>query len=344
MLKADIGALRSPHSSRRLMASDSRQLQRGIRRVEAGCNTCHAGAQHRLPIVIQRPITLPMSNQAFGTDGKSEQNLHARFSEGAFAISAAQWFCLSLADHNSGCRGSARCELQEAEGFGTVSRCVDGYRLELGSTCGRHLPRPARSASPESMEVDTTGGPWFGAPNGDPNFLAPGEVVLTFDDGPSPNDTREILAALAKECTKATFFVVGEMVALYPEIVKEVAEQGHTIGTHTWSHPNLARLSLPEVTQEIEATFNAAQKASPEPVAPFFRYPYLSSSKPAVDYLKSRNIGQFAVDIDSSDWRVRSSKAVIARVMAGLKKRGRGIILMHDIHKWTADAASGASG
>jgi peptidoglycan/xylan/chitin deacetylase (PgdA/CDA1 family) len=111
-------------------------------------------------------------------------------------------------------------------------------------------------------EVDTTGGPWYGAPNGDPNFLAPGEVVLTFDDGPSPKDTREVFAALAKECTKATFFVVGEMVALYPEIVKEVAEQGHTIGTHTWSHPNLAKLSLPDVTREIEATFDAAQKAS----------------------------------------------------------------------------------
>ena len=148
----------------------------------------------------------------------------------------------------------------------------------------------------------------------------------------------QVLAALAKQCTKATFFVVGEMVALYPEIVKELAEQGHTIGTHTWSHPNLAKLSLPDVTREIEATFDAAQKASPEPVAPFFRYPYLSSSKVTVDYLKSRNIGQFAIDIDSSDWRVRSSKGVIARVMAGLKKRGRGIILMHDIHKWTADA------
>ena len=96
--------------------------------------------------------------------------------------------------------------------------------------------------------------------------------------------------------------------------------------------------SLPEVTHEIEATFDAAEKASPEPVAPFFRYPYLSSSQPTVDYLKSRDIGQFAIDIEFSDWRVRSSKGVISRVMAGVKKRSRGIILMHDIHKWTADA------
>lgn len=189
-----------------------------------------------------------------------------------------------------------------------------------------------------TIEVDTTGGPWFGTPKGDPKFLQPKEVVLTFDDGPSPANTRKILAALAKECTTATFFVVGEMVAVHPEVIKEIAEQGHTIGTHTWSHPNLARRDIDDVKHEVEATFNAAQKASPAPIAPFFRYPYLSSSDVTEDYMKSRNIGQFAVDIDSQDWRVRSAKPVVARVMAGLKARGRGIILMHDIHRSTADA------
>jgi peptidoglycan-N-acetylglucosamine deacetylase len=188
-----------------------------------------------------------------------------------------------------------------------------------------------------TIEVDTTGGPWFGEPKGDRDFLKPGEVVLTFDDGPAPGDTRKILAALAKECTKATFFMVGEMVAVHPELVKEVADQGHTIGTHTWSHPNVARLSLDDIKTQVESTFDIVQKNSPTPVAPFFRYPYLSSSKLAEDYFKSRNIGQFAVDVDSNDWRVRSGTAAVARVMAGLKARGRGIILMHDIHKWTAD-------
>lgn len=207
------------------------------------------------------------------------------------------------------------------------------------------LPAHAEDACPSgtlgvsrTIEVDTTGGPWIGSPHGDPNFLAPGEVVLTFDDGPSPQNTREVLAALAKECTKAVFFMVGEMAVLYPDLVKAVAEQGHTIGTHTWTHPNLARLDQPEVTSEVEATFDLVQKASPQPVAPFFRYPYLSSSKLNEDYFKSRNIAQIAVDIDSSDWRVRRPAPVITRVMAGLKARGRGIVLMHDIHKWTADA------
>lgn len=192
-----------------------------------------------------------------------------------------------------------------------------------------------------TVEVDTTGGPWFGEPHGNRDFLAQGEVVLTFDDGPSARDTRTILAALAAECTKATFFVVGEMVAVHPEIVAETVAQGHTIGTHTWTHPNLAHLSKERAIQQIEATFNAAQNASPEPIAPFFRYPYLSSSKAMVEYLQSRNIGQFAIDIDSNDWRTRNPKAVINRVMAGLQRRGRGIILMHDIHKSTATALPG---
>ena len=203
---------------------------------------------------------------------------------------------------------------------------------------GERVCAPGTLGISRTIEVDTTGGPWIGAPKGDPDFLRPKEVVLTFDDGPSPANTRKILAALAKECTTATFFVVGEMIVVHPEVVKEIAEQGHTIGTHTWTHPNLARRALDDVKHEVEATFNEAQKASPTPIAPFFRYPYLSSSDATETYMKSRNIAQFAVDIDSQDWRVRSSKPVLARVMAGLKARGRGIILMHDIHRWTADA------
>lgn len=203
---------------------------------------------------------------------------------------------------------------------------------------GEKVCAPGSLGISRTIEVDTTGGPWFGAPKGDPDFLRPKEVVLTFDDGPSPANTRKILAALAKECTTATFFVVGEMIAVHPEVIKEIAEQGHTIGTHTWTHPNLARLPLDDVKHEVEATFNVAQKASPTPIAPFFRYPFLSSSDATVDYMKSRNIAQFAVDVNSQDWRVRNAKSVIARVMAGLKSRGRGIVLMHDIHKSTADA------
>ena len=189
-----------------------------------------------------------------------------------------------------------------------------------------------------TIEIDTKGGPWFGAPHGDPDFLAPGEVVLTFDDGPAPRSTRHILAALAAQCTKATFFVVGEMAAAYPDVVRDMAAAGHTIGTHTWSHLNLKRLSQEHTKVQIESAFTAIEKAAGGPIAPFFRYPYLSHSHAAIAYLQSRDIAQFAIDIDSFDWRTRNAQSIIRRVMASLEHRNRGIILLHDIHPSTAAA------
>ena len=189
-----------------------------------------------------------------------------------------------------------------------------------------------------TIEVDTTGGPWFGTPQGDPNFLAPGEVVLTFDDGPAPRSTRAILAALAAECTKATFFVLGEMAAAHPDVIREMDAQGHTIGTHTWSHPNLRRLSDAKMKGQIEAAFTAAETGAGHPIAPFFRYPYLSHTPAGDTYLQSRNIAQFAIDIDSLDWRSRNAQSIVRRIAASLDRRGKGIILLHDIHPSTAAA------
>jgi peptidoglycan/xylan/chitin deacetylase (PgdA/CDA1 family) len=148
---------------------------------------------------------------------------------------------------------------------------------------GMLLARPATSSAQQACaanalgvsriaEVDTSDGPWFGEPNGNRDFLAPGEVVLTFDDGPLPRYTRPILV------TGATFFVVGAMAAEFPDVVQEIAKQGHTIGTHTWSHANLKRLSNDEMKAQIETTFTVAQKAAGQPIAPFFRYPYLNST------------------------------------------------------------------
>jgi peptidoglycan-N-acetylglucosamine deacetylase len=199
-------------------------------------------------------------------------------------------------------------------------------------------PRPEALGVSRVVEIDTSGGPWFGTPHGDPNFLAPGEVVLTFDDGPLPRSTRPILAALAAQCTKATFFMVGEMAAEYPNVVREVVEQGHTVGAHTWSHLNLKRLPDDEMKTQIEAAFTAVEKAAGSPIAPFFRYPYLSSSDASIAYLQSRNIAQFDIDIDSFDWRTRDAQSVTRRVMSALAHRGRGIILLHDIHPSTAVA------
>jgi peptidoglycan-N-acetylglucosamine deacetylase len=218
-----------------------------------------------------------------------------------------------------------------------VALCVvnsTSVRAESQLKC----PRADALGVSRVLEIDTSGGPWFGTPHGDPDVLSPGEVVLTFDDGPAHRSTRRILAALAAQCTKATFFMVGEMAAEYPDVVRELVEQGHTVGTHTWAHLNLKRLPDEEMKTQIEAAFTAVEKAAGSPIAPFFRYPYLSSSDASIAYLRSRNIAQFDIDIDSFDWRTRNAVSVIHRVMSALAHRGRGMILLHDIHPSTAAA------
>ena len=187
------------------------------------------------------------------------------------------------------------------------------------------------------IEIDTAGGVDVGSDKADAkHFLNDDEVVLTFDDGPLKSDTKPILKALADQCTKATFFMVGQMAFADPEMVKEVATAGHTIGTHTWSHKNIRAISLAKAEQEIEAAISTVSKAKGTPVAPLFRFPYLNATKQSEIYLKSRNIGAVWIDVDSKDYRTRSSKVVERNILSELAKQKKGIILMHDIHAWTA--------
>ena len=90
--------------------------------------------------------------------------------------------------------------------------------------------------------------------------------------------------------------------------------------------------------QELEAGISAVSKANGVPIAPFFRYPYLSDSRVVDDYMKSRNIATFWVDVDSKDYLTRDPRAVFNRVMSQLEKARKGVILMHDIHVSTARA------
>jgi len=187
-------------------------------------------------------------------------------------------------------------------------------------------------------EIDTTGGAQFGDQYPPTTLLQKGEVVLTFDDGPHPTYTKEILAALAAQCTKATFFNGGEMVKQFPDIAKEVQAEGHTIGTHTWSHRNLGALSLEGAKSQIESTITLENSVLPNGVAPFFRFPFLSDPKKVREYLASRNIAVIGIDVDSFDYRTRGADKIVDNVLKGLQKVDRGIILFHDIHEQTAKA------
>ena len=185
-------------------------------------------------------------------------------------------------------------------------------------------------------EVDTTGGGEYGEQYPPTQLLQKGEVVITFDDGPHPVFTREILDALAAQCTKATFFNVGQMIKNFPDMARQVQAEGHTVGTHTYTHRNLGGSSLDRAEQQIESTINTAQATLPNGVAPFFRFPYLSDPKRVRDYLAKRNIAVFGIDVDSFDWRARTPEKVMHNVFTTLDKTGGGIILFHDIHANTA--------
>jgi len=191
------------------------------------------------------------------------------------------------------------------------------------------------------VQIDTTGGPGFGFEHFKAyDFLRDKEVVLTFDDGPWPGNTPAVLKALADQCTKALFFPIGKHAGWHPEILKQVAAAGHTIGSHTWSHKDLSKLTEQEGKDEIEKGIAAVSIAlGNQPVAPFFRFPALRHPPELLKYAGDRNLGVFSTDMDSFDFKMRKPEQVVASVMKKLEKHGKGIILMHDFQQATAHAA-----
>jgi peptidoglycan/xylan/chitin deacetylase (PgdA/CDA1 family) len=192
------------------------------------------------------------------------------------------------------------------------------------------------------VQIDTTGGPGFGMEHfRTHDFLNDHEVVLTFDDGPWLNNTPMVLKALADQCVRATFFNIGKHATYYPEILKQVLEAGHTVGTHTWSHKDLARkISIEDAKAEIEMGMSAVKMSAPAgaAIAPFFRFPALQHPPELVTYLGTRNVAIFSADFDSFDFKIHKPEQVIKSVMDKLAKNGKGIILMHDFQKGTAEA------
>jgi peptidoglycan-N-acetylglucosamine deacetylase len=213
------------------------------------------------------------------------------------------------------------------------------------------LPLPAAQkavcANPDALGisrtvvVDTTGGPGFGMDHFKQfDFLTDHEVVLTFDDGPWPRNTPAVLKALADECTTGIFFSIGKHAIYHPEILRQVLAAGHTVGVHTWSHANLNGKKMTDqmAIDELEKGFSAVKFALETNPSPFFRFPELQHRASAVAYLGSRNVAMFSCDVDSFDFRSKDADQVVNTVMTGLEKKGKGIILMHDFQKHTAEA------
>ena len=271
----------------------------------------------------------------------------------ATLIAVGGWFWTSSGRHAAAPLAVAAAHIAPAPAPAPAKPAASRDPIEVTGSIPEKIP-PASAPQPKQVcanpnalglarvvEVDTTGGPGFGFEHfKQMDFLNDKEVVLTFDDGPWPGNTPAVLKALADECTKAVFFSIGKHATYHPEILKQVAAAGHTVGTHTWSHANLNSKKMTEqmAKDEIEKGNSAVKFALGAAPTPFFRFPELQHGAAAMTYLESRNIAMFSTDLDSFDFRAKNADQIINTVMTKLDKRGKGIILMHDFQKHTAEA------
>jgi peptidoglycan-N-acetylglucosamine deacetylase len=170
------------------------------------------------------------------------------------------------------------------------------------------------------------------------------EVVLTFDDGPIPPRTTRVLDILSAQCVKATFFIVGTMARRWPLVLQRAAAEGHTIGTHTQTHPlRMNRLPIDRARAEIDAGIASVKAALGDhgTVAPFLRIPGLARTADIEAYAASAGLMVWSGDAGGDDWRRISPATVTARTLAELDRKGRGIIVLHDIHERTVAALPG---
>lgn len=169
------------------------------------------------------------------------------------------------------------------------------------------------------------------------------EVVITFDDGPLPPYTNRVLDALAAECVKVTYFLVGTMARANPDLVRRIYNAGHIIGTHSHRHPfNMDQMERTRVVSEIDGGIAAVKAAlgDERALAPFFRVPGLARSRQIETYAASQSLSVWSADEVADDWhRGITAEQIVQRAMARIEARGhRGVLLLHDIHPATARA------
>jgi peptidoglycan/xylan/chitin deacetylase (PgdA/CDA1 family) len=203
-------------------------------------------------------------------------------------------------------------------------------------------PRTGTLGTSRVLEVDAATTPRVGLKSF-PQTLPLGdhEVVLTFDDGPWPPTTPRVLAALASECVRATFFLIGKPASEHPALVRRIAAEGHTIGHHTWLHRSLMQIPASETKDEIDRGIAADEMAlhgvaTMIPSTPFFRFPGFETTSATLDLLQSRGIVVFGADLWASDWNPMTPKQELKLIIDRLNIARKGIILFHDPKAQTA--------
>ncbi|MCK1994814.1 polysaccharide deacetylase family protein [Peribacillus muralis] len=159
-------------------------------------------------------------------------------------------------------------------------------------------------------------------------------IALTFDDGPHPSHTMSILKDLEKYDAHATFFVLGNRVQHYPEVLQKMLEQGNEIGNHSWDHPQLTRLDNEKIKGQIQSTQDAIDQATGSEPS-LIRPPYGAINDNVREDMDDLKVVLW--DIDPEDWKYRNEKKIVNNVMS--KAKDGKVILMHDIYQTSAAAA-----
>jgi len=234
-----------------------------------------------------------------------------------------------------------------AVALATLLLCAKAAGAE---TCGS-----GKLGTSRVVEVGTQGGLEVGLKTYPQTIpLADHEAILTFDDGPDAKTTPRILDALADECVLATFFDIGRNAESQPEIARREVLEGHTVAHHTYSHPQPTMRYMPDAVarEDVLKGMIAVEKAAygqdfgagePKDLkdlklhAPFFRFPGFADTEELHRWLAANNVGIFGVDLWASDWIKMTPEQELHLVMSRLDRLGKGMLLLHDNHQWTAD-------
>lgn len=210
----------------------------------------------------------------------------------------------------------------------------------------------AAGAAPPSPPAPAQDAPWgtqrvlvlkrqaaaYGRVQHAPLPLAPGEVVLSFDDGPSPESTPAVLAALQAEGAKAVFFMNGAPLLRSPDLGRQVRAQGHAVAMHGHEHLHSSAVSPQAQLADLAKMEQAFATVFGGP-APAWRYPFLEATPVLDQALAQRGLTVMSVDLGIDDWLPDQSPAMLTeRLLERLKPLGGGLILMHDAQPQTARA------
>ncbi|MBR1284610.1 polysaccharide deacetylase family protein [Bradyrhizobium sp. AUGA SZCCT0177] len=238
----------------------------------------------------------------------------------------------------------------------TLCAAIAAATVWATAATAAECPRKDALGTSRVLRVDAATSPRVGLKSFPQTLpLQDNEVVLTFDDGPWPGTTPQVLAALARECVLATFFLIGRSASAHPELVRRIAALGHTVGHHTWSHPNIKHMKPDAAVADIDKGFAAVEKAlhgtvtAPPGIAsatpgiavatpstPFFRYPYFEMTPATLDLLQNRGISVFGADLWASDWEPMKPAQQLKLLTERLQAARKGIILLHDPKAQTA--------